>query len=369
MKVTATRTERPASYRRAASLLAECAESGARVRVRGGGTKLGWGRVVPDPDVELSTAALVRVVEHNAGDMTAVLQAGVPLARAQETFAAAGQMLALDPPDDGATVGGVVATGDSGPLRHRYGAPRDLVLGVTAALTSGEVVRAGGKVIKNVAGYDLSKLLAGSFGTLALITEVAVRLHPLPAATATAVFASSDPDALAGAAASLTHAALESQSLDVRWSGGEGAVLARFTGRTAADQAAAAARTAGGEVVEDDDELWASQRAAQRGAVVVRVSGLQSQLPSAVAAAEGLGGSLVGRAALGLWWVSLPDADAAAIRSLRERLAPFACVVLDAPDALRAEVDPWGVDEPSVLTRRVRERFDPHGVLNRGVFV
>jgi glycolate oxidase FAD binding subunit len=369
MNVAAARTERPASYERAASLLAECAQAGARVRVRGGGTKLGWGRVVPEPDVEVSTGALVRVVEHNAGDMTALVQAGVPLARAQEKFAAAGQMLALDPPDDGATVGGVVATGDSGPLRHRYGAPRDVVLGVTAALTSGEVVRAGGKVIKNVAGYDLSKLFAGSFGTLGLITEVAVRLHPLPAATATAIVTSHDPDALAAAAASLSHAALESQSLDVRWSDGEGAVLARFAGSTAANQAADAARLAGGDVVEDDGELWERQRREQRGATVVRVSGVQTQLPSAIAAADAHGATLVGRAALGLWWLSMADADARAIRSLRGRLAPFACVVLDAPDALRAEVDPWDVSEPIVLARRVRERFEPHGVLNPGLFV
>jgi glycolate oxidase FAD binding subunit len=368
MSVAATRTERPASYEQAASLLAAAADAGARVRVRGGGTKIAWGRAVPDPDVEISTAALVRVVEHNAGDMTAIVQAGVPLERAQKQFAAAGQMLALDPPGGGATVGGVVATGDSGPLRHRYGAPRDLVLGVTVALASGEVVRAGGKVIKNVAGYDLSKLFAGSFGTLGLIAEVAVRLHPLPAATATAIVASRDPDALAAAAASLTHAALESQSLDVRWSGDEGAVLARFSGQTAADQAAVAAREAGGEVAEDDDELWAAQRRAQRGNVVVRVAGVQTALPRAIAAADRLGGSLVGRAALAQWWISLAEADAATVRALRRELDPLPCVLLDAPAQLRASVDPWG-QPGGELARRVRERFDPHGVLNPGVFV
>src|SRR5947209_3923130 len=105
-------------------------------------------------DLELSTAGLCRIVEHNASDMTAVMEAGVPMADAQRAFAEAGQMLALDPPNPGglATVGGVVATGDTGPLRHRYGAPRDLLVGIRVALSDGTLARAGGKVIKNVAG-------------------------------------------------------------------------------------------------------------------------------------------------------------------------------------------------------------------------
>src|SRR5206468_1900573 len=153
--------------------------SGLSVRVRGGGTKLGWGPPAA-PDVELYTSALDEVVEHNAGDLTAVLQAGVPLAIAQDRFGQEGQELALDPPlAAGATIGGVVAAGDSGPLRHRFGAARDLVLGVRVALADGTVARAGGKVIKNVAGYDLAKLFAGSFGTLGAIVELAVRLHPI----------------------------------------------------------------------------------------------------------------------------------------------------------------------------------------------
>src|SRR5207244_6227468 len=118
-----------------------------------------------------------------------------------EAFAEAGQMLAIDPPDrGGATVGGVLATADSGPLRHRYGAPRDLVLGITVALADGSVASAGGKVIKNVAGYDLAKLFTGSYGTLGAILQVAVRLHPRPERAATARGLGDDPDAVAEAA-------------------------------------------------------------------------------------------------------------------------------------------------------------------------
>src|SRR5205085_4537465 len=110
--------------------------------------------------------------------------------RVQEALADDDQMTALDPPlgtGDAATIGGVIATADSGPLRHRYGAPRDLILGITVVLSDGTIARAGGKVIKNVAGYDLAKLFTGSFGTLGLIVEVVVRLHPVPPRTMTAV--------------------------------------------------------------------------------------------------------------------------------------------------------------------------------------
>src|SRR5215217_6871369 len=130
----------------------------------------------PEGAVDLETASLDAIAEHNVGDFTAVVGAGVRLADAQAAFAAENQMLALDPPlgaADGATVGGMIATADSGPLRHRYGGVRDLVVGMTVILSDGTVAKSGGKVIKNVAGYDLAKLFTGSYGTLGLIATVA----------------------------------------------------------------------------------------------------------------------------------------------------------------------------------------------------
>ncbi|HEX8745206.1 MAG TPA: FAD-binding oxidoreductase [Thermoleophilaceae bacterium] len=367
------------SYEAVTAAVRDAAEKGLRVRVRGGGTKLGWGAPVPDPDVEVDTRGLDRILEHNEGDLTAVVQAGVPLARLQQELARAGQMLAIDPaPAAGATVGGVLATGDSGPLRHRHGAPRDLVLGVTVALSDGTVARAGGKVIKNVAGYDLAKLFTGSFGTLGAILEVALRLHPLPA-TATAIGESDDPGVVAAAAAALAHSAIEAQCLDVAWDGGGGRVLVRLAGAQAEAQARQAARLleeSGLEArTEDGDEsLWAVQRERQRaadgGEIVVRVSGVQSQLEDQLRAAERAGGSLVGRAAHGLTWVRLPGADA--VEGLRRELAPSPCVVLDAPPEVRERVDVWGVapgDRAVALMRRVKERFDPAGACNPGLFV
>jgi len=198
---------------------------GQRLRVRGGGTKLAWGRPTKPPEVDVSTQRLDQVVEHNEGDLITVLQAGVPLARAQEVLAEADQMIALDPPlgeNEEATIGGVVATGDSGPLRHRYGAARDLILGVTVALSDGDVAKAGGRVIKNVAGYDLAKLFTGSFGTLGLVVEVVMRLHPLSSDTVTAVGVADDPDSLGRAASTVAHSPFGPECLDGHGTRGRG---------------------------------------------------------------------------------------------------------------------------------------------------
>ena len=228
----------PPTFEQAATMLAGASAERRTVRIRGAGTKLGWGAPTATPDIELCTTGLNRIVEHNVGDLTAILEAGVPLAEAQRTFAAAGQMLALDPPlspgpesPAAATIGGIAATGDSGPLRHRYGTPRDLIVGATVALSDGSIARSGGKVIKNVAGYDLAKLFAGSFGTLGVILSLSVRLHPLPSETTTVLAAADDPDLIGVAALSLAASQLEFEALDVAWRAGRGGVLARCAGR------------------------------------------------------------------------------------------------------------------------------------------
>jgi glycolate oxidase FAD binding subunit len=346
----------------AAELAAALPAAGGTVRIRGAGTKVAWAE--GEPDIELSTERLDEVVEHNVGDLTAVLEAGVPLARAQQRFGEAGQMLALDPPDQGATIGGVVASNDSGPLRTRYGGIRDLVVGMRVALADGTVAKSGGKVIKNVAGYDLAKLFVGSFGKLGAILEVSVRLHPLPPATATALTRTSDPDGLGRAALALSHARLEQLGLDVRWEDGEGAVLSRFGGAAAVPQAKAAAELLGdAELVEDDDGLWEAQRDGQRSptGLVVKVSAVQTELPRLVRIARDHGATLVGRAGLGLHWLRLDEGDHEdLVRALRQR---YVAVVLDHPTGLEP-----GPHEPvdagaRMLAGRVKERFDPAGRL------
>jgi glycolate oxidase FAD binding subunit len=377
------RTETPPTAEDAAELLRACARDGVGVRISGAATKP-WGNPGADCGVVLRTGALDAIVEHNAGDLTAVLQAGLPLRALDETLTQAGQMFALDPPlgaGDAATVGGAIAAGDSGPLRHRHGAARDLVLGVTVALSDGSVAQAGGRVIKNVAGYDLAKLFSGSLGTLGLITQVAVRLHPRPRATATATGATDDPARLQQAAIALSSSSLEAQALDVRWEAGAGMVLARFAGVAAAQQAQAAegllaACGVQAAVVADDEPLWVAQRAAQRSAdgAVVRVSGRPTQLRDVCVAADIAGARVAGRAALGLSWLALPAAAPGelvqAVARLRKVLHPSPCVVLDAPAFVRAHLDPWDQPETSalVLMRRVKQRFDPTATCNPGIF-
>jgi glycolate oxidase FAD binding subunit len=356
-------------------------ESGGPVRIAGAGTKADWGNPIDAGD-PLSTAELDAIVEHNAGDLTAVVEAGVTLARLREELAEHGQMLALDPPGDGATIGGIVATGDSGPLRHRYGAPRDLVLGVTVALPDGTVAKAGGKVIKNVAGYDLSKLMTGGFGTLGVIARLSLRLHPLPRETVTAYGEAEEPGVLARVARAASHAQLEPIALDYDWRGHQGWVYVRFGGVDAESQAKAARDVlaeagADANLTSSDGELWSEQAARQRSddGTVVRVSHTQSQLEQVMGMASLEGASVAGRVALGVSWVTLrgeaPDDVVAAVRDMRTRLAPAACVVLDAPAEVRSRVDPWGVSEGPELTlmRRTKDRFDPRGVCNRGIFV
>jgi glycolate oxidase FAD binding subunit len=351
----------------------------------GAGTKLGWGGDVA-ADIELHTTRLDEVVAHDAGDLTATLQAGVPLELAQRTFAAAGQMLALDPPlqspesdpaHPGPTIGGVVATGDAGPLRHRYGSPRDLVVGATVALSDGTIAQAGGKVIKNVAGYDLAKLFSGGFGTLGLILSVNVRLHPLHETSVTALGSASDPAALAAAAIALSAAPLEFEALDVAWKAGRGGLLARSSGREAARRAQRAAALMAevglGEVdvTDQDGQLWERQRAGQRSAeqALVRVAAAPTSLAAVVAAAETCEATLVGRAALGASFIEVaPDL----VGGLRTALPAGArAVLLDGPAALRAAGDPWGAKPgPELeLMRRVKARFDPAGTCNPGLFV
>lgn len=377
------RSESPGDLEAAAEVLRECAASGDVIRFVGGGTKLGWGSPTRDPSVELSTSGLRQIVAHNAGDLTAVVEGGVTLTDLQAALAEKGQMLAVDPPDEtgNSTIGGIVATGDSGPLRHRYGGIRDLVVGATFVLADGTVAKSGGTVIKNVAGYDLAKLFCGSFGTLGLVGVVALRLHPRPRATTTVRAESDDAHKLQSVAVALSQLPLEADCLDVSWISGTGEVLARFSGAACVERAAAAGdalRELGvdASVEEDDDGVWQRQRHSQRvrDGAAVRISGLTTDLARVLTEADRLGARVVSRAGLGISFMALGGEDSelvGAIEEVRRALAPFTCVLLDAPEPVRTKLDVWGeAENGSVrLLRRIKERFDPTGILNHGIFV
>src|SRR6266566_6837379 len=189
----------PASVAEASAVMRVAAEQALTVVPRGSGSRLDWGAPPRRCDLVVDTLRLDQVVEHAAGDLVARIQAGAGMRRLGEVLAAAGQQLALDPaPGDGpagqeqagaepastGTVGGTLATAAAGPRRLRYGTPRDLIIGITVVRADGTVAKSGGKVVKNVAGYDIGKLFAGSRGTLGLITQATFRLHPVPAESA-----------------------------------------------------------------------------------------------------------------------------------------------------------------------------------------
>jgi glycolate oxidase FAD binding subunit len=259
------------------------------------------------------------VLEHEAGDLTASVEAGIRLSVLNARLAEAAQMLALDPPGD-PTVGACVAANLSGPRRHGYGAPRDLVLGVTVVLADGTVASSGGKVVKNVAGYDLSKLFCGSAGTLGLIARVSLRLHPLPAAERTLTVTR---------LAQLVHfSTLVPSAVDLVWrAGGDSALVLLFEGSEegATGQVEAARQLLGGK--EAGAVVWDDVRALQSQALT-RIPFAPRDL---VALLERHGEALV-RPGVGSAYVLEP-----------------------APDS----TDPATIR----LLERVRAAFDPDGVL------
>jgi glycolate oxidase FAD binding subunit len=231
---------RPTSLAEASEVLAAAAAAGRQVRI----------------GESLVTDGLTRILEHEAGDLTCTVEAGLRLSELKAALQQHGQRLSLDPPGD-PTVGACLAANLSGPLRHRFGAPRDLVLGVTLVLGDGTIANAGGTVVKNVAGYDLGKLVCGSRGSLALIARVSLRLHPLPPAAATLVAAVDDPTA---AAFALLRSQLQPSALDVLHPG-RVAVLFEGVEPAVEAQLAAARALIGGEA--ENDEVWHESRERQ----------------------------------------------------------------------------------------------------------
>jgi glycolate oxidase FAD binding subunit len=245
----------PATVADAAELLAAASRERRRVSIeRSGG------------DVVLSTRRLDRILEHEAGDLTATVEAGVRLSALNAALAEKGQMLALDPPGD-PTVGACLAAGLSGPRRHRYGAPRDLVLGVTVVLADGTVASSGGKVVKNVAGYDLGKLFCGSQGRFGLIARASLRLHPIPAAAGTLLALIGGADDAFRLTQLVHRSQLVPSAVDLLWTrGGTSRLALLFEGseRAVSSQLEAAGALLGGE--KAGEETWQEARDWQSGA-------------------------------------------------------------------------------------------------------
>ncbi len=407
----------PASADEVAAALRRASDARQSIVIRGAGTKSDWGRPAARIDLVLDMRLMNRILAHEHGDMTATIEAGATLREVNQALVLHGQTLPLDPPfADRATIGGMLATNDSGPLRHRYGTPRDLVIGIQLATTDGVLSKAGGRVVKNVAGYDLSKLVTGSFGSLAAIVSATFKLAPLPAASKTLTMVAGDVAALGEIIRIVMASQLEPVAFEVHVRSTQDvvqafrpAVLLRFASLPAVvdtqiEQATAGLKacTTSLEVVDGDAERarWhrhATQLWDQPGAIV-RASWLPANLGAGLgeleridaglkARATGVGGAtgvegaasvgrglerieIVGRAAVGAGLIRIDD-DAAAqadvIEQLRASHVFGNIVVVRGSAALKGIVDVWGSHgDRQPLFDSLKRAFDPHGVLNAG---
>ena len=374
-----------------AATLQWAAANSRSVVIRGQGSKTGWGARPAPIDVLLDVSALNRILDHQPGDLTVTVEAGARLHDLNRHLASHGQWLALDPSfADRASIGGLVATNDSGPARHRFGTPRDLVIGIQLATTDGHLAKAGGRVVKNVAGYDLSKVVSGSFGSLAAIVSATFKLSPVPEASATIVLEGLDIDELVAVAAAMAASQLEPAAFDVHVRHAAGApaaditCLIRFASfaavvdaevTNASSRLAAVRRTVRTMTSDDERGLWANHAAnpwSGEGAIV-RVAWRPAEIGRAVTTANDIFGSsgfeLVGRAGVGAGYLRIegdPARQQDGVSRLRRSGTFGNAVVARAPVELKTPDFVWGTDHGSPIVRALKRELDPGGVLGAG---
>lgn len=389
------------------------ARAGLTIIPRGRGTKMNLGALPRRADVLLSLSRLKDIVEHDADNLTVTAQAGLTLAELQKELAGAGQFLPLDPPQaNRATLGGLVAANVSGPRRLLYGSLRDLVLGMKVVLADGEVIRSGGKTVKNVSGYDMTKLFIGSLGTLGILVEITFRLLPLPARMATLVVHFPSLSQGTKAVAHILDSELLPSALELFNSGaasltslqaeaGEFTLVVGVEGspETVSRHAAqmedffhkAACKVELIEGMEAQNALWEAisnlipeALAQMPGSVALRaglpLSQVEAYLGEAeeIARLEGLSPLFQARAGSGLVYTALPprlpqeDRLAEMCASLEElavRLGGYQ-VVEAAPMRLKERLSVWGrPTEGWPLMRALKESLDQQGLLNPGRFI
>ena len=361
--VTSPAVEKPATAEDLARRLHEAAEAGLAVVPVGGGRASAMGNALERCDVELHTTRLDRVLEHSPADMVVTVEAGITLEAIQAELGGTGQFLPLDPFNSpGHTIGGLLATGWTGPLRQRYGTPRDFLIGIRVALPDGRLASAGGRVVKNVSGYDLMKLHLGALGSLGVIVAASFKVFPkaLHDVTLEAPHGSASDgwDAAERALGlPLPPAALELFS--------DGRLVARFLGSP--DAVNRMVHELGWK--QATSAVWTdhSRRAPERWArISVPRSGLRSIVGSLPPASEWWASPGVGVA----HWSIATEAHSVRTARAAAEAAHGSLVIMAAPPAFTGEVGAWGTPPPTLeLMRSLKKAFDPHGILNPGRFL
>jgi len=374
---------RPEDADDAARGLRSCDLAPAAVVVWGGGTQMALGAPPHKYEVAFSTERMTRLLEYEPADLTCRVEAGMRLSDLQTALGAQGQRLPLDPPHpERATVGGMVAANTNGLTRGRYGTVRDWVIGIAVAYPSGKVARAGGKVVKNVAGYDLMKLHIGALGTLGVVAEVNFKVQARPEMEATLLAQFDAPETTLEVGLKLAHQYLAPAAAVVLDSDADGWTLAlKFEGyarevRAAKDQAVRFVREAGGtlDAAEVPPAFWDAARDWSTPAdddVVLRAIVPLTSSPRVMAAVPP-DARVLAQPASGLVDVRLAAPSAAEALS-RLRLAAGAdgqVVVIAAPAALKQDLDVWGPPPLGFpIMRALKQALDPNGILNPGRFV
>ena len=344
----------PADERQTASVLRCANQAGLSVIPCGGGTKLDWGNPPRTADVVLSMRRQNQVIEHAWADLTVTVEAGCIIAELQRTLARHGQRLAVDPlwPDK-ATVGGILATNDSGALRLGFGSLRDLIIGVTLALADGTVASSGGKVVKNVAGYDLPKLATGALGTLGVMTRAVFRVHPLPRNTRTLNIAVDDAAAMQRVILAILGAQLAPAAVQAR----NGNIDILLEGTLDGIAAQESAIREFGMVREGSPAVWKAREELFGDTPIVKFT----TLPSRISAAAALFSRCVIQAT-GIGYAQF-DGDLGQLRAAIEKDGGSLTIL--GPSKL----DAWGSPGDTLpVMRAVKEQFDPKGTLNPGRF-
>ncbi len=377
---------RPGDTEQVAEVLRAAAAHGLTVVPRGHGTKMTWGLPPTSADVLVDVSALDGVLDHAAGDLIVAARAGTRLADVQQTVGEAGQRLAIDETVPGASIGGVLAANTSGPRRVATGTARDLLIGITVVRPDGVVAKAGGRVVKNVAGYDLGKLLIGSSGTLAVIVDATFRLHPVPPARTWVTVPAVDPADAQRLVQSVLHAQAVPAAVEVEWSPeGAGTVSVLLEGRDegVAGRSATVRTLLGEASTESSDEPaggatypWDRAALGDDRATAFKLTFALSGLADVLTAAAESGVRLRGSAGAGVVYAALPagipvETVGAALERLRRTctLHGGSAVVVDAAGDVKAGLDVWGPVPALDLMRRVKDQFDPDHRLAPGRFV